>query len=134
MTKIWDDVAWWLGSQGDLGRRYLREHSALVALLAIVAIAAYGFELFNFNLTIDEELHAFSSQANRWIAEGRWGMFLLNTLLIPYPIIPFVPLFVALVFHIAAVLILLHAWGVESKLQEAAVGCLAVSFPTIAYL
>lgn len=134
MSKIWDEVAWWIGSQGDLARKYLREHSPLVALLAIVAIAAYGFELFNFNLTIDEEIHAFSSQANVWIAQGRWGMFLLNTLLIPYPIIPFVPLFVALVFHIAAVLILLRAWGVESKLQEAAVGCLAVSFPTLAYL
>jgi hypothetical protein len=134
MNKIWDDVAWWVGSQGDLVRKYLREHSPLVALLAIVAIAAYGFELFNFNLTIDEEIHAFSSQAHTWIGQGRWGMFLLNTLLIPYPIIPFVPLFVALVFHIAAVLILLRAWGVESKLQAAAVGCIAVSFPTMAYL
>jgi hypothetical protein len=134
MNKIWDDVAWWIGSQGDFARKYLREHSPLVVLLAVVAVAAYGFELFNFNLTIDEEIHAFSSQAYTWIAQGRWGMLLLNTLLIPYPIIPFVPLFVALVFHIAAVLILLHVWGVESKLQEAAVGCLAVSFPTMAYL
>jgi len=134
MNNIWDQVAWRIGSQGDLARKYLREHSPLVAVLAIVAIAAYGFELFNLNLTIDEEIHAFWSQANVWIAQGRWGMFLLNTLLIPYPIIPFVPLFVALVFHIAAVLILLRAWGVESKLQEAAVGCLAVSFPTMAYV
>jgi hypothetical protein len=100
----------------------LREHSLLVALFSIVAIAAYGFELFNLNLTIDEELHAFWSQANAWIAQGRWGMFLLNRFLIPYPIVPFVPLFVALVFHVAAVLILLCAWGVESKLQEVAVG------------
>ena len=42
-----------------------------------------------------------------WITEGRWGMFVLNRLLIPYPIIPFVPLFVALVSHVTAVLILL---------------------------
>jgi hypothetical protein len=98
MKKIWDDVAWWIGSQGDLARNYLSEHSLLVALLSAVAVAAHGFELFNFNLTIDEEIHAFSSQAYTWIAQGRWGMFLLNALLIPHPIIPFVPLFVALVF------------------------------------
>jgi Glucosyl transferase GtrII len=134
MNKIWCNFGRWIDSQGDSLSNYLKEHSRLVALLPGVAIAAYGFELFNLNLTIDEELHAFASQDTMWIAQGRWGMFLLNRLLIPYPIVPFVPLFVALVFHVAAVLILLCAWGVESKRQEVAVGSIAVSFPTMAYL
>ena len=134
MNKIWGNVGWWIGSQGDSLSNYLKEHCRLAALLSGVAIAAYGFELFNLNLTIDEEIHAFASQDTMWIAQGRWGMFVLNRLLIPYPIIPFVPLFVALVSHVTAVLILLYAWGVESKLQEAAVGSIAVSFPTMAYL
>jgi len=122
MKKIWSNVGRWIGSQGDLLSDYLKEHGLLVALLSGVAIAAYGFELFNLNLTIDEELHGFTSHDTMWIAQGRWGMFLLNRLLIPYPTIPFVPLFVALVFHVAAVLILLEVWGVASKLQQVAVG------------
>ena len=107
MNKIWGNVGWWIGAQGDSLSNYLKEHYRLAALLSGVAIAAYGFELFNLNLTIDEEIHAFASQDTMWIAQGRWGMFVLNRLLIPYPIIPFVPLFVALLSHVAAVLILL---------------------------
>ncbi len=134
MKKIWGNVGQWIGSQGAMLSDYLKEHGLLVALLSGVAIAAYGFELFNLNLTIDEELHGFAYHDTMWIAQGRWGMFLLNRLLIPYPTIPFVPLFVALVFHVAAVLILLGVWGVASKLEQVAVGSIAVSFPTMAYL
>ena len=83
MNKIWGNVGWWIGSQGDSLSNYLKEHCRLAALLSGVAIAAYGFELFNLNLTIDEEIHAFASQDTMWIAQGRWGMFVLNRLLIP---------------------------------------------------
>ncbi len=112
---------------------YLRENASLVAFLASLAVAAYGFELFNMNLTIDEEVQAFLPYGRHYISHGRWGLFLLNTFLLPFPIIPFVPLFVALVFHIAAVLMLLHCWDVEAKLDRFVAGALGVAYPGMAY-
>ena len=94
---------------------YLNQNLILVTTLLLIIIAAYGFELFNFNLTIDEEVHVFSPQADRWIEQGRWGMYLLNRFLLPQPVIPFVPLFTALTFHLIAILLLLNSWEVESK-------------------
>lgn len=112
---------------------YLKENASLLAVLASLAVAAYGFELFSLNLTIDEEVQAFLPYGRHYISHGRWGLFLLNTFLLPFPIIPFVPLFVALVFHIGAVLLLLHCWDVESKLDRFVAGALAVAYPGMAY-
>ncbi|MBI5293986.1 MAG: glucosyltransferase domain-containing protein [Chloroflexi bacterium] len=114
---------------------YLSENVVLIFALAAVALAAYGFELFNFNITIDEEAHAtYSVPTLDWIRQGRWGMYLLTRYLIPYTIIPFVPLFVALLFHLAAILLLLRSWRVQSRLEQLAVGTVAMAFPLMAYI
>lgn len=113
---------------------YLNQNVFLVTALVSVMIAAYGFELFNLNLTIDEEMHAFSSQLGRWIEEGRWGMYLLNRFLLPQPVIPFVPLFTALTFHFLAILLFLNSWEIESKLDNFMIGTIGVAYPGIAYM
>lgn len=113
---------------------YFNKNLILILVLLTVAIAGYGFELFNLNLTIDEEVHAFSSLAEQWIVEGRWGMYLLNNYLIPQPIIPFVPLSVALIFHILAILLLMSSWGVDSDLEKVMIGAIGVAYPGIAYM
>ena len=77
------------------------ENVHVIYFLMFVTICAYGFELFNFNLTIDEEIHATRiAPALAWITQGRWGTYVLNKFLLPYTVIPFVPLFTALLFHI----------------------------------
>ena len=38
--------------------RYLNENLWVIIALLIVVAAGYGFELFNLNITIDEELYA----------------------------------------------------------------------------
>jgi len=114
-------------------RSYLKENAALVAVLASLAVAAYGFELFNLNLTIDEEVQAFLPYGRHYISHGRWGLFLLNKFLLPFPIIPFVPLFIALVFHIGAILMLLRCWEVEAKPDRLVAGALSVAYPGMAY-
>ena len=113
---------------------YLNQNLILVTTLLLIIIAAYGFELFNLNLTIDEEVHAFSPQADRWIEQGRWGMYLLNRFLLPQPVIPFVPLFTALTFHLIAILLLLNSWEVESKLEKLMIGAIGMSYPGMAYM
>lgn len=115
--------------------RYIRENANLILVLAVVALCAYGFELFQLNLTIDEEMHAtYTAPTLDWISQGRWGMYLLNRLLLPYTIIPFVPLFTALVFHIMAALLTLESWNVTSNPDRFVAGAIYVTFPTLAYM
>jgi hypothetical protein len=114
---------------------YGKKNANLILGLAIVALCAYGFELFQLNLTIDEEIHAtYSAATLDWISQGRWGMYLLNRLLLPYTIVPFVPLFTALVFHILAALLTLESWKVTSMLDRFVLGSMYVTFPTLAYM
>lgn len=66
-------------------------HLPLILFISALVLA-YGFEIFSFNLTVDEDSTAPVGRLERasWsVAEGRWGMALL-TLLIPSPIAPVV--------------------------------------------
>lgn len=121
-------------SLSDL-QMYLKENTKLIFVLSTVALAAYGFELFNLNLSIDEEIHAtYSAPTLGWISQGRWGMYLLNKFIMPYTIIPFIPLFIALIFHIIATLLILRSWEVTSEPDKFIVGAIYVTFPTMAYM
>ena len=114
--------------------KYYEENAYLINILLIATVAAYGFELFNLNLTIDEEIHAFfNGPTSDWIAQGRWGMYVLNRFLLPYTIVPVVPLLLALILHLISVLLLLDAWGVKPKLDRVVLGILGITFPTMAY-
>jgi hypothetical protein len=68
----------------------------LLAVFAIfVALLTYGYEITNFSLSIDEEVHSFGSANWRaWISQGRWGM---GVLVYIFPrglsFIPFLPTF-----------------------------------------
>jgi len=69
---------------------------SMPSLPVIVVIAAlvltYGYEVFSFNLTVDEDATSTAGPFERagWsIAEGRWAMALL-TLLVPNPVAPVV--------------------------------------------
>ncbi len=114
---------------------YVRENLSLISGLALLVVMAYGFELFNFNLTIDEEIHStYSGPLLAWIQQGRWGIYVLNALVMPKTIIPFVPLFVTLVFQMGAILLLLNAWGVKSKSEQFIASALYMTFPIMAYV
>ncbi len=114
---------------------YLKRNIYLVALLIIATLAAYGFELFNFNITPDEEIHAtYLGHTRAWIVQGRWGMYLLNKFIIPYTTIPFIPLFIGLLFYIAAVLLLLKSWNITSVLDQIVFGAICITFPTMSFM
>lgn len=68
----------------------LRLDLRLLALAGAVAFAVYGYEIFNFTLSVDEEVHTFvGDSAAAWIGQGRWGMALLTVLLPPLSTTPF---------------------------------------------
>ena len=114
--------------------RFFQEKKDLIFFLAAVALLVYGFELFNFNLTIDEEVHAFGMAPSVWIEQGRWGMYLLNRFLLPYTIVPVVPLFIALISQILAALFLVEGWRITSKTDQMLLGAVFLAYPGIAYM
>jgi len=69
--------------------------TSLVAFSMVVALLTYGYEITDFSLSIDEELHSFNSRSwLTWISQGRWGMGVL-TYIFPdqFSTIPFLPTF-----------------------------------------
>jgi hypothetical protein len=80
-------------------RNYWNKNSQVIIYSALFSIIAFGYELFNYTLSIDDELQAFKSandNANSIIA-GRWGMYFLNVLIVPHSVLPFFPTLLALI-------------------------------------
>lgn len=62
----------------------------MVGLLAVIFLSLYGYELFHFTLSIDEEYGSFwTNPALNWLSQGRWGMALVSALLPPIWAMPF---------------------------------------------
>ena len=58
--------------------------------LLCIVLLAYGYEIFGFHLTIDEELHAdYIGAIAGWSNQGRWGMSILSSF-IPSSVVPVV--------------------------------------------
>lgn len=116
-------------------KEYSYANISVIIFLILITIAAYGFELFNLNLTIDEENAAFQASASLWrIENGRWGMFVLNYLVFPFSVISFVPLAVTLIFQLIAILILMETLGIEHKFTKVIGGALGMIWPGMAFM
>ncbi|RYZ77929.1 MAG: hypothetical protein EOP06_30030, partial [Proteobacteria bacterium] len=61
----------------------------LAVILTGLALLLYGYELFNFSLSIDEELRYFSSTTLAWISQGRFVMGIIEAAMPPIGNIPF---------------------------------------------
>lgn len=134
-TEIDSICSSWVDALFVKGILFLRENNYLIIIMGLVSIASYGFELFNFNITIDEEFYATQyGPTINWLLQGRWGMYLLNKFVMPYTVIPFVPLFVALMFHMGAILLLLEGWRIQSKIERSIFGAISLAFPLNVYI
>jgi len=122
----------WFKSLSASSKGYWKKNSTIILILAIIIIAAYGFDLFNLNLTIDEEIHSFYNPPETWIRQGRWAIYLLRKLLLPYTTVPFIPLFLGLCFHLAGMLILVEVWGLKRAWHKVLVGALGIVCPVVA--
>ncbi len=104
-------------------------------MVALIALAAYGYELFNINLTIDEELAALRTEINPgFIPSGRWGLFVLTKLLLPKQVIPFVPLALTLLFHLLSLLLLLDCLGVRNQADKIFITALAILWSGLVFI
>ena len=116
-------------------KTFLKNNSVTICMVALIALAAYGYELFNINLTIDEELAALRTEINPgFIPSGRWGLFVLTKLLLPKQVIPFVPLALTLLFHLLSLLLLLDCLGVRNQADKIFITALAILWSGLVFI
>jgi len=60
-------------------------------ILVLIFCFVYFFELASFPFSLDEEWAALRKNPSIWIAQGRWGSFLIEKYLLPQSALPFVP-------------------------------------------
>lgn len=79
-------------------RQFLRQNKMLILFTFAISWLVYGFELFGFSLSIDEELTSFGSAPDLdvYLRVGRWGIYLLNYVLYPHSILPYYPFLIAI--------------------------------------
>ena len=114
---------------------FFKRNFSIILILFAVALAAYGFELFNLNLTIDEELASLNRGMDVWqIGSGRWGKYFLANALLPLSTIPFVPLCIALIFQIGAILLMMNVFEIKGKKEQIIVGTIGISYSGMAFI
>ncbi len=96
------------------------------------AMVAWGDELFDLHLTIDEEIFADVEAWRNWLTQGRWGMALLSRFVLPHPVAPVVSTSLGVLGFCAALLVFLKTWS-TSRLTLLAVAFGIVS-PALGYL
>jgi hypothetical protein len=77
---------------------FIYKHADLIVISVILVFVSYGYELFNFSLSIDEELDSFRKSSSRfeYIKNGRWGLYILIQLLNPTSVLPYYPTLIGL--------------------------------------
>lgn len=116
----------------DASFRFVKQHQTVLIAVLLVAVINYGVELFDFNLSVDDELALYDSPPGQYlIARGRWGLYGLNHLLVPEVVIPVVPLLLSLACLSVAAVLFSVAWGMETGVAQFAVSTLLVSFPAL---
>lgn len=73
--------------------KYISENRRIIIFSFLIAVICYGYEIFNFTMSIDEECASFFHVSeNRFLIEiGRWGTYFLNNLLYSHTILPYAP-------------------------------------------
>lgn len=86
---------------------YIYTHRWFIGYSCLILLVAWGYELFHFTISIDDEFFMFAQEESitKWLKQGRWGMALTFRIL-GNPSIPIFSLFVTLSCVICAFLIL----------------------------
>jgi hypothetical protein len=113
---------------------YINRNKTIIIYSIIIAIVCYGYELFNFSFSIDEELDSFTSAIDlkRRILRGRWGIYLINIFLFPHSVIPYLPTLISILG--VALTAILFINSEKCDLRSKIVFCtIFISFPLHSY-
>jgi hypothetical protein len=118
--------------------KYASENKPLILTAFVCAIACYGFDVFNYSLSIDEEVLAVNDNINAWIAQGRYGIYIIKKLLNLNDLYPFyLPLLSIMTVSLSAI-VWCFIFGIVSNGKSDKYGSyifaiLYISCPVLAY-
>jgi hypothetical protein len=115
---------------------HLRRSSWPLLLFIFTLLLTYSYEVFSFNLTIDEEVVGglgTVQYATQWIAQGRWSMGIL-TLALPSPVVPAVSTGVGVALSGFAWWLLSRRYLGMTAPQSALAAALAGTIPVLAFI
>lgn len=113
---------------------YLEREKYFLFFCLAITIIAFGFEIFNISISIDEEVASVVDQPMKvWLSMDRWGMYLLNALFHPGPPLPFFHFSMGLVSNLVAFLIVTHIWDFSSSGVKYIAAIPALSYPSLSF-
>jgi hypothetical protein len=112
--------------------RAVINNRALLTFLSVIGILAFATDIFNFSLNIDSENHAYDFGAKGgWVAQGRWGMYLLNRLLLPDAVMPVIPIVIAVVGAVIGAAFFVHTLSPMRGIRDYIAAPIAIACPII---
>jgi hypothetical protein len=111
---------------------FIAANSNIIIFSFLVGVMAYGYEIFNFTLSIDEEVKTFSNSGIEWAQQGRWGILLLLNLFMPESLIPFLPTVISVLFLIISCFLFFFIIN-GNAVSKVIFCCLFITFPSNAF-
>lgn len=110
----------------------LRNNAQLLLYLVVVGILAYAADIFTFSLNIDSENHAYGFGAKGgWVSQGRWGMYLLNEILLPDAIMPVIPNLIAVLGTVLGAVFFVHTLSPTRGIADYLAAPITIACPII---
>ena len=114
---------------------FIGDNKFLLIYLVVLSVIAYGGDLTHFSLTIDEELYVTKAGPDiAWLQQERWGMYLVNWVFFPNPIMPFFPLFFTLICTAFSFVIIARMLSPQKTYADYVAAPLYVAFPILYYI
>lgn len=111
---------------------FSQTHKYLLLFLFAVGFVAYGYDFFSFSMRMDSENHAvFYGPQDAWIAQGRWGAYWLNRILLPDTVMPFIPTLIAVSGCVLGAFFFVLALSEKRGLADYLAAPIAIACPVI---
>ena len=115
--------------------RLCTDNRNLFFYMLVIGCVLFSYELVNFSLTIDEELKIHQEIANQvWLKQGRWGMYLLSAMILPNPVIPTIPVLIAILFSALAYIVMMRVFQSQNTAAQYMAAPFFVGCPTLYYV
>jgi hypothetical protein len=114
----------------ELGNQFRTQRvGRFLVSLVLLAVVLHIYPLGNFLLSIDDEASAWREDPAVWVAQGRWGMYVVERFVLPQPIIPFLSLLLFLVSISVSYVVLLYSHRIPRDWRSAVLFPLLCTFP-----
>jgi len=111
---------------------FIKANQYLLIFLFIAGLISYGYDFFSFSMRMDSENHAvFYGPQLAWIAQGRWGAYFLNQLLLPDTVMAFIPTLIAVTGCVLGAFFFVLALSEKRGLADYVAAPIAIACPVI---